>query len=356
MSVLEYKCPCCGSALVFDEKLQKLRCDACENSFDVDTLEKLADEKSDVSFQWDERTESRWTEEEQAEMHSFSCPSCGGEIMTDATTAATFCPYCESPAIIGSRLDQALRPDGVVPFQTSKADAQAAFLRFCKNKPLLPKFFVQQQRIEKITGIYVPFWLYDCQCQISGRYKATRVHRWSDARYHYTKTDHFLLHRDGTMDFEGIPMDGATKMDNAIMESIEPFDYSKIVDFKTAYLSGFFADKYDVAAKDGHTRVQQRIETTAESAVMGTCLGYSSVVPTYRNLQVSHGKCRYVLLPVWMLHTKYKDKTYVFAMNGQTGKLTGSLPISTKRCWGWFGIIGGAVAAFSLLVQLLAML
>ena len=356
MHVLEYKCPCCASALVFDDQSQKLKCNACENSFEVDAIEQLAEEHNRATFQWDERTESQWTADEEAEIHSFSCPSCGGEILTDATTAATFCPYCESPAIIGARLGQALRPDGVLPFQTSKEDAKAAFLKFCKKKPLLPKFFMERHRVERITGIYVPFWLYDCNCIADNSYKATRIHRWSDSRYHYTRTDHFLLRRKGSMAFDGIPMDAASKMNNVIMESIEPFDYSQIVDFNTAYLSGFFADKYDVSADAGHARVQERIETTVDGAMRSTCIGYASVIPVARNLQVSHGKCRYVLLPVWMLHTKYKDKTYVFAMNGQTGKLTGTLPVCAKRSWAWFGIIAGAVTAASFLVQLLAAL
>jgi hypothetical protein len=356
VSVLEYKCPCCASALYFDDKKQKMTCKSCDNSFDVEALEQFSatETGADSSYNWEDPANTCWEDAEKEILQTFLCPSCGGELITDSDTAATFCPYCDSPTIIHSRLSQNVRPDGVLPFQTSKDDAKAAFLNFCKNKLLLPKSFSGKNRIEKITGIYVPFWLYDCDCSAEYRYKATRVHHWSDSRYYYTKTDHYLLYRAGIVDFSGIPMDASSKINNTIMESLEPFDYSKIVDFNTAYLSGYFADKYDVEAKVGHTRVQQRIDSTVDNLMRRTCTGYSSVMPTSQNLKVDHGRNRYVLLPVWMLHTNYNGKSYVFAMNGQTGKLTGSLPICSKQSWKWFGIVSGAVAALMTVVQFLA--
>jgi hypothetical protein len=150
-------------------------------------------------------------------------------------------------------------------------------------------------------------------------------------------------------------MDASSKIDNTIMESLEPFDYSKIVEFDTAYLSGYFADKYDVEAKMGHTRVQQRVDSTVDDLMRRTCICYSSVVPISQNLKVEHGHSRYVLLPVWMLHTNYNGKSYVFAMNGQTGKLTGSLPVCSKQSWKWFGIIFGAATILAAVIQLLAL-
>lgn len=355
--ILEYKCPCCGAGLVFDQRQQKLYCASCGNTFDIETAQQFNEAMAQAEgpeFSWEEPENTEWSEEEADGMQMFICPSCGGELIADENTAATFCPYCENPAIIRQRLVGGLKPDAVLPFQTTKEDAQRAFLELCKNKPLLPKDYTSEQRLEKITGMYVPFWLYDCSCSDQARYQATRVHTWSDARYHYTRTDFYLLTRDGNAAFDGIPMDGSSKLDDPIMESIEPFDYSKMVDFDTAYLSGFLADKYDVDVKVGHERVKQRVSTTMDAQLMQTCMGYSGVTPTAKQIRVDHGKAKYVLLPVWMLHSRYKDKTYVFAMNGQSGKMTGTFPVSESRSRAWFaGVAAGVAALVSLFLWLL---
>lgn len=356
-SIFEYKCPCCDASLSFREGIQKMKCAYCDNEFDLETVRTYQEENSKqdaTEFQWDVRTSEPWTEEDQTVLQSLTCPSCGGELITDSNTAATFCPYCENPAVLPGRVTGGLKPDGVIPFSKSKEDAKAVFKELCKGKPLLPKLFIQEHRIEKISGIYVPFWLYDCDGRFSGQYRATRVHHWSDAKYNYTRTEHFLLSRAAKAAFADIPMDASQKMDNAIMESIEPFDISQKVDFDTAYLSGFFADKYDVESDAGEDRIKERINVSLESVVRDSMMGFSSVVPVSRQLQVTHGKAEYVLLPVWMLHTRYRDKTYVFAMNGQTGKMTGTFPVCPKRTAAWFGGIFAAVTAI-VRILLLAM-
>lgn len=354
-TVLEYKCPCCGAALVFGEETQKMSCKYCDNTFDLDTVKAYNDtlqQPDTEAFSWGESQSSQWSQEDQEAMRTFLCGSCGGEILTDDNTAATFCPYCGNPTVMPGRLSGGLKPDAVIPFKLNKEDAQHAFRKLCKGKPLLPKMFTQEQHIEKITGLYVPFWLYNCDSELNGKYNATWVHHWSDSRYHYTRTEHFLLTRDASASFCNIPMDGSSKMDNTVMESIEPFDYTQLVDFDTAYLSGFLADKYDVEAQQGQERIKQRVSRTMDDLLQNTLMGYASVVPASRNLHVTHGRAKYVLLPVWMLTTRYRSKSYIFAMNGQTGKMTGTFPICPKRSAAWFtGICLGA-AAVAALVQM----
>ena len=354
--VLEYKCPCCDAGLVFGNDIQKMKCPYCDNEFELETVRtyneslEMGDE---AEFQWEDQEKNQWTEEETQELHGFVCTACGGEIVTEQTTAATFCPYCGNPTILPGRVSGGLKPNGVIPFKLGKEDAKAAFQKLCKKKPLLPKFFTQEHQVEKITGIYVPFWLYDCDSRFQGNYRATRIHHWSDSHYNYTRTDYFHLIRGATAAFASIPMDASKKMDDAIMESIEPFDYSQIVDFETAYLSGYFADKYDVEAEDGQDRIRERVSASMDSLVSSSILGYASCVPTSRQLHVNHGSAKYVLLPVWMLYTKYKDKSYVFAMNGQTGKMTGTFPICPKRTAMWFAGIWAGVSAIAGLIQFL---
>lgn len=356
-NVMEYKCPCCNAGLSFGGDSQQLSCEYCGNRFDIDTVQAFNESTAignTEEFHWEEPQQSEWTETETTGMNSYQCPSCGGEILCEDTTAASFCPYCDNPTIMPSQVSGGLKPDAVIPFKKTKEDAQAAFLKLCKGKKLLPKFFTKQQRLEKITGMYVPFWIYDCDGSFNGSFKATRIHVWSDAAYDYTRTDHYLLNRAATAQFEGIPMDGSSKMDDTFMEAIEPFDYSEMVDFDTAYLSGYLADKYDVESDAGKDRIRERVESSINSQIQATFLGYAAVLPTSRNLKVDHSRARYVLLPVWVLNTRYKDKTYTFAMNAQTGKMVGTFPICPKRSAAWFsGIFAGVTLVAQLILRFL---
>lgn len=352
--VIEYKCPCCNAGLLFSGSAQKLTCEYCENTFDIETVRAFNEDEAkqtEETIKWEDASKQEWNQEEENTLQGFACPSCGGEILTDITTAATFCPFCDNPTIMPSRVSGTLRPDAMIPFQKTKEDAQRAFQELCKGKPLLPKEFTTQQRLEKITGVYVPFWLYDCSADFSGSYKATRIHMWSDRDYHYTKTDHYLVQREAEAEFTGIPLDGSAKMDDTFMESIEPYDYSQLTDFDMAYLTGFLADKYDVESSTGEDRIRQRVDAAINDNIQNSLIGYHSLIPSSRQLHVDHGKARYVLFPVWMLNTRYQDKIYTFAMNGQTGKMTGEFPVCPKRTAAWFSGICAGVTALAMLVQ-----
>ena len=322
-SVLEYKCPCCGAALTFSEEDQNLTCASCGNELETESIRAFNEAPREESFSWDEVSAQSLTDAEKEELQVFTCPSCGGELLTDGSTVATFCPYCDSPAVLPGRVSDAIRPDGVLPFQKTREEAKAAFQKLIQKKPLLPKGFAEGHRFEKISGIYVPFWLYDCGGELDGRYKATRA----------------------TAAFSGIPMDASTKMEDTLMESIEPFDYSQMVDFDTAYLSGFLADKFDVARDVGKERIRSRVASSMDSIISPTFIGYDSVLPTHKNIHIDHSRGRYVLLPVWMLTIRFGEETYHFAMNGQTGRITGNLPVSVGRALAWFCGIALPIAA-----------
>ena len=354
--VIEFKCPCCNAGLQFGPQTQQLKCEYCDNTFDIGTVRAFNEAQvapSAEQVDWDTSEKKVWSHEEQQNLYSFQCPACGGEILADETAAATFCPYCDNPTIMPSRLTGDVKPDGVIPFKTTKEQAQEAFLKLCKRKPLLPKFFTSQQRIDKISAMYVPFWLYECSAKFDGSYKATRIKTWSDSQYIYTKTDHYLLSRQAQASFSGIPMDGSEKMDDTLMESIEPFDYSQMVDFDMAYLSGCLADKYDVPSGAGEERIRQRVNQSITDSLQPSLMGFASVIPTNRQLHVQNSKAKYVLLPVWILNTRYKDKIYTFAMNGQTGKIVGTFPVSGKRTFSWFAGVSAAVSLVLYALQFL---
>ena len=361
MAVLqEYKCPCCDGAIEFDSSLQKMKCPYCDTEFDMETLvsydDVLKSDKED-NMEWDTNSGNQWQDGEADGLRIYSCQSCGGEIVCDETTGSTSCPYCGNPVVMMGQFAGDLKPDYVIPFKFDKKAAVEALKKHYSGKKLLPKIFKQQNHIEEIKGVYVPFWLFDADADAHIRYKATRTRCWSDSKYDYTETDFYSVIRDGSLVFERVPVDGSSKIDDILMESIEPYDFSQAVDFQTAYLAGYLADKYDVTSEDSIARANERIKRSTENAFASTVTGYTTVNPVSSNITLANGKAKYALYPVWILNTKWQDKNYVFAMNGQTGKMVGDLPMDKGAFKKWFfgltGIVGAAAFIFIFLLSLL---
>ncbi len=352
----EYKCPCCGGAIEFDSAAQKMKCPYCDTEFEMETL-RAYDEELNAPHQdnmhWDTQAGSQWGEDETRGLGTYSCKSCGGEIVGDETTAATSCPYCGNPVVFMGQFSGDLKPDYVIPFKLDKKAAKEALLNHYKGKVLLPKCFKDQNNIDKIKGVYVPFWLFDADADAHIRYKATRVRHWSDSSYNYTETSYFSVIRGGNIGFQRVPVDGSSKMPDDLMESIEPYNFNDAVDFQTAYLAGYLADKYDVDAEQSIVRANQRIKRSVEDSFRNTVKGFSTVIPEYSYVNLSNGKAKYALYPVWLLNTSWQGKNYLFAMNGQTGKFVGDLPVDKGLFWKWFGGIAGIVTAVTFLITYL---
>ena len=233
----EYKCPCCGGAIAFDSTIQKMKCPYCDTEFEMETLEsydnELKNQQSDY-LEWELSDNAQWQDGERDRLKSYICKSCGGEIVGDENTAATTCPFCGNPVVMMGQFMGARKPDYVIPFKLDKKAAKEALNRHYKGKHFLPKVFQDQNHIDEVKGIYVPFWLYDADAEVNIRFKATRVQCWSDANYHYTKTSYYAVTRGGSIAFERVPVDGSSKMADDLMESIEPFDFSEAVNFQKA--------------------------------------------------------------------------------------------------------------------------
>ena len=347
MAVHEYKCPCCGGAIAFDSTIQKMKCPYCDTEFEMEALkaydEDLKNEGTD-NLDWNTDAGTQWTVDEATGLRTYICQSCGGEIIGDENTAATECPYCNNHAIIMQQFSGALKPDYVIPFKLDKEAAKEQYKKHL-NKFLLPKVFKDENHIDEIKGIYVPFWLFDSDADADIRYRATRTRSWSDSEYNYVQTSYFSVYRAGSLGFDHVPIDGSARMADDLMESIEPFHFSDAVDFQTAYLSGYFADKYDVSAEDSVGRANERIKTSTEDAFRNTVQGYATVVPEYSSVRLHNGKTKYAFYPVWLMNTTYKDKKYTFAMNGQTGKFVGDLPTDRGKFWKLAALITAVTGA-----------
>lgn len=286
-------------------------------------------------------------------MRAYGCPSCGAELICEESTAATSCPYCGNPTVVPGQFSGALRPDFIVPFKLSKEDAVKALKSHYKGKFFLPKSFTGENHVQEIRGIYVPFWMFDGEAEGDAHYEAARSRTYRSGDYEITETKHYDVYRAGTVTFEKVPVDASSKMPDGHMDSIEPYDYKELKPFSTAYLPGFLADKFDVTVEQSRQRADQRCEGTLASALRGTVKRYDFCVLRESSVHLRRGKVHYALMPVWMLNTKWHGKDFLFAMNGQTGKLVGDLPVSWGKFWGLFAAIAVPLSVISSALVLL---
>ena len=339
-SSVSYKCPNCGAPLSFLPGKKTVTCEYCGTEFEVAAIEELFRVKQEMAVHAAEAQEAKWATEdagsewshdEAAALHAFTCSSCGAELVCDENTMATECVYCGNPTMIPKRFDGMLKPDFVIPFKKTKADAVAALKEFYKGHMLLPSNFTANNRVEAIQPMYVPFWLFDSKITAQAQFRAEKIQVTNTPKETVTQTSVFNCRRAGTMSFEKIPVDGSKKMDDAYMESIEPFNYSELVPFSAAYLTGYLADKYDVTAEESTPRADKRVENSAIEVLKDSVNGYDAVKVENSAVIKEVGKVSYAMVPVWILTTRYDNKPYTFMMNGQTGKVVGSLPYDSTK-------------------------
>lgn len=334
--IIHYKCPNCGSDMAFDVSSGKLSCDSCG--------------RQDNIIQFEEQyIEREFSEGETKEYH---CENCGARILTDQDTTATSCSFCHAPVVLVDRLSGRLAPAKVIPFKISKEEAQTAFKKWCKNGRLTPEGFVTAERIKNMTGIYVPFWIYDLQSHIELTATATKVLSYTRGKYIYTETRYYDIYRDIDMYHTKVPVDASEKLDDHLMDLLEPYHYEELVDFKTAYLTGFLAEKYNYTDEQLLPRAKEKINHYLKQFVNKSLAGYQSIHNRREILKTEQKKGSYVLFPVWMIVYDLNQQEHTFAMNGQTGKIVGKPPISKRKVVNWFL---GLTLLFFAVIKILAL-
>ena len=349
MAAVTWKCPNCGGGLIFDPDSQKFACEYCLSQFSKEELEQIVPNEGEE--QTDPNQQARTSNGQpdspgiQANVSGntsapilYMCPSCGAEIVTDETTAATFCFYCHNPVVLKGRLDGAYEPDYVLPFAIEKEKAKEIFLTWLKNKRFVPTDFYSPEQIEKMTGVYFPYWLYSCQVDGQMEAEATKLRVWESGTVRYTETQKYDVSRKGQMKINHVTRNALKKADKQLVEGVMPFELQQIKPFSMAFLSGFLAEKRDMEQGEFKEEIETEVQEFARNSLRGSIGPYNQVNVRIQRAEIRNPMWNYALLPVWTLTYKgKKDGTiYYFACNGQTGKLCGKLPIDSGKLWIFF--------------------
>lgn len=334
-----HKCLSCGGNLMYQPAEGILKCRHCGNeyfpeAFDVNDM--LANMKVEEAG-----------EQENAE-HEIVCNSCGATVITEKNTMSTFCAFCGSPAVVNRSMGKAFRPDYVIPFTLTHKEAEAKIKEWASTRKLLPFSFHARANYQKLTGLYVPFWLVDAECHMNTVGYGVKKEFELGAVLH----NYYDVRRQGVFKMNMVPFDGSKKINDRIMEAIEPFDYSKMVPFNIGYLQGFYSEKYDQTPEDLSVRITNRFRD-----YMYQVSREYMQTKQYSEYHIEEDKSKpekfvfkYALMPVWFMSFKYKKLYYKIAVNGQTGEVAGVTPESDFKLW-WLKFLKG-LKSYSIILLL----
>src|SRR5690625_2808072 len=305
--------------MAFDSDSSALLCSSCGRE---DDIESFSDEFITRKFEEDEAKE-------------YQCKNCGATVITEQDTTATSCSFCDAAVVLADRLSGDLAPAMVIPFSISKEEAEKAFRKWCKNGRFSPTDFMQANRVKNITGMYVPFWMYDLNSKVTLDAVGTKVRKYTRGDYIYTETKYYDVYRDINLYYNRVPVDASSKMNDEVMDKLEPYQYKDLKDFKTPYLAGYIAEKYNYDDEALLPRVKSKVKRFIQTYVNSIVSQYTSLREKRQQIKTRNVKSAYVLFPIWMVYYDYDKQEHTFAMNGQTGKIIGKPPISKKKVITW---------------------
>lgn len=322
-TVKAYVCPGCGGEYIYRAGTDDMICPHCGRTTGIREVEAQGASAVRIGHAEDNAG---------TEAAECKCPNCGAGIPLDGTTSATFCDYCKSPLLIGSRLSGSCTPEKIVPFAFDKKKAQENFRKWTGTGKLTPMSFRSAATMDKVTGLYVPHWLYSYTVDTAVKAECYNESVTKSGDTETVTRENFDAETAVSGVYVNVPQNASARTEDDRMAVIEPFDYDALKDFAEPYLSGYYAEKYDASAAEYEAGVKKRIEEDMVSAA-GDVLGekYDHVEVKDSESAFRDASVIFALLPVWLLNFEYMGKTYPLYMNGQTGKICGQLPTSRLK-------------------------
>ena len=304
-------CKSCAGRLIFNPASQKLECKACGSSYRPEDVEDIYASRD--SKYYDTRV--------------YTCGHCGAEVITSDTESSTFCVYCGNPAIVFSRISREYKPDGLIPFKITKEEAISSITKKFLKNPIVPKDIAAKCKPENLRGIYVPYWVINADFS-EADYISGEVKR---GKQTYTK----YYSRACETRIRNLPIDGSRILSDDTSLKLEPFYLEDSKDFDEDYLNGFYSNTSDLRYYDLRKSAAERCHKLVAEEVV------KSIPRNNRNVKIRDSfywvdiddDPIYMMMPVWFFTFMYKGTPYTILVNGQTGKVVGTMPWNNSRVW-----------------------
>jgi ribosomal protein L37AE/L43A len=327
VEAFNYPCPSCGAPQVYSPSLQKLECDFCKTQTAIPTTSHQKHSYNQAVPGIQENTKDT------------KCKKCGASFEEPSYTIASICPYCKTPTLTNPTNDIPI--DGVIPFKITHKKAQQLFKEWVGSLWFAPTAFTKYlDGDNKLNGIYLPHWSFDTQT--STHYSGAR----GDAYYVYV--DKVITDQNGNRrvvqvqerrirwtpvsgvvygNFQEISTPASKHIDKAIVDALASWDYQELKGFTHKFLSGFEAQEYTSSIEQGFEDIKQKLAPHIRQKIIidigGDAQQIHSITTKYSDIKYQNN-----LYPVWSASFKWNNKEYDYAINAQTGKVSGERPYS----------------------------
>lgn len=320
-----YKCPSCGANLKYDAENSGMKCEYC--GFELNMSGEISDVENDfLSLE----KHPKWGENVQIAV----CKNCGSNNIITSSTISFNCPFCNSPTIISIEEFEGLKPDRVIPFKIDVKIANENYKKWLKKKFFAPNNIKKDIPNPINNSIYVPSWTYDSESFSEykgrlGKHYTVTVGSGKNRRT-VTRTRWFRISGVHKKNIDDILICSGNKISQKELDKIAPFDTNNSFVFDDRYLAGHSAEHYIIDVQDGWNNakviIKEQIKREILNKYIYDVVDYLNFTPVYTNI-----KYKYVVLPIWLSHFTYKNKVYHYMSNGETGKISGSYPLSVWK-------------------------
>ena len=327
--VRQFKCPSCGAFLEYQPGQQLLACPYCAGKVEIGQLQQA---------QAEPQSGAQASQNAQTGMKEYHCQSCGAQIVTGETTAATRCYFCHNPVVLSDRLSGSFQPDWVIPFAIGREQAEKEFEKYLSKKRFVDKAVFSREQREMFSGVYYPYWLGEIEGSAALHGEGVRTSTSTQKDYIVTTRRYYQVDREGTLVFRNLFRKALKSNDRQLTDGIQPYTLSAMKPFDPSYLSGFLAETRDIDEQEAKADMLGEVKKYVRPLMVEGV--HSSNVNGECTFSPTRTAMRYVLLPAWVLTYKSGGQSYYYLMNAQTGTVCGRLPfkkgklISTGIAWG----------------------
>lgn len=371
-----YKCKNCEGNLVYSVEEDKMKCEFCGSLYSIEEVseqkkvyninampsetgeqkivhnaffsDNVNNEIGDYNTLVERQNEEKMVAEARAnnsmQMQICRCTSCGSELMVNGVEASTFCAYCGQATVVLDRVEDCLKPDYIIPFRIQQVDAERIIRSTLEDGKFVPNE-IKNFEIEKLRGIYIPFWLMDFYYHDAQYLKYTKkVGKSTVTRYVYVK---------GDCDFKNVTVDASKNLNNDSSQRLEPYDMRQLKEFNPSYLAGFYSDRFDDKAENLEYLAVKRMKALFDEQIKLDSGHPSATLVSSTATHTMRGT-KYALLPAWFLSFKYDGKPFTIMVNGQTGKMVGAVPYVKSKAYALFAAL--SVLLTTVLIPVLAII
>ena len=350
-----FPCDQCGADLEFHIGVGQLQCPFCGFTKEIELDPEKTVEEQDFHAMLERLAERRTTAVGLVsdETHEIRCDSCGGTVVFIGTPTSQDCAYCASPIQRENVHDAVDRVpvDGVLPFQVEKRQANGNLKAWVASLWFAPNEFRRRGVKGEFSGVYLPFWTFDALT--FNRYEGRRGDDYTvevgdgDDKRTVTRTDWTYVSGKFQRFFDDCIICASGGLPRQILEALEPWPMDQLVPFNQPMLAGLLARTYDVELSPGFELAKKQMEAAIRQETN------SRIGGDHQRIDKLHTRFdaityKHLLLPVWLLAYKYREKTYQVAINACTGEVQGERP------WSWvkitFAVLGGLAVVLGLVI------